>query len=462
MKRKTAIQFILPLLVCALLTACGGGRTTTPTQPPESAATSTPSADEHFEQGLAYYDEGRYEEAIAEFLEVVRLDPDNVNAHYNLGLAYQKTGDLNSAMDKYLQVIRLDPSHTAARNNLAVIYEDQGQIDKAIAEYQEVIRIDPEDEVAHYNLALLYDTLGQIDQAVAEYQETIRINPDNADAHYNLGITYYDQGQPDRAIAEWQEAARIQPDDSMTHNNLGRAYFDQGRLEEAEAELTEALRLDPTNEKAHFNLALVYTERGQEQEAIAEFEAFLQYADPDDPARPVVEQHLASLEGEAGEMEYWNDEGDYGLLYPSGLLYDESGSWVVFSTSEAAVDAAFESAYGEAISSAPVVTFDGKPLDALIEDFGLEETAEPADFVQVITDWMGAEILNLEEGTLNDYPAAVADVTGSFDEVPFLGYVLFVSTGDQGVIAVGMATPEQWDTFEPIAWDMATSLRFGP
>jgi hypothetical protein len=46
--------------------------------------------------------ECEFDGAIAEYREVVRLDPDNSHTHYHLGLALEANGDWDGAIAEYL------------------------------------------------------------------------------------------------------------------------------------------------------------------------------------------------------------------------------------------------------------------------------------------------------------------------------------------------------------------------
>jgi len=137
-------------------------------------------ADEHIKRGIEYVEQGRLDEAIAEFEEAIKINPDDAKAHYNLGLTY----------------------------------DNQGRLDEAIAEYKEAIRLNPDDANAHLNLGVAYADQGQLEEAIAEYQEAIRIHPDYANAHFNLGLAYREQGRTEEAIAEFETYLQLRPDAS--------------------------------------------------------------------------------------------------------------------------------------------------------------------------------------------------------------------------------------------------------
>lgn len=79
------------------------------------ALESTPdSFDLRFNLGTAYRHLGRYEDALGQYQEAVRLVPENIDARYGLGLTYMHTGDLLAATEECLALQELAPEQAAA------------------------------------------------------------------------------------------------------------------------------------------------------------------------------------------------------------------------------------------------------------------------------------------------------------------------------------------------------------
>ena len=85
-----------------------------PTDTPAPAApTPAPSAaspaQEHFEKGLEYGNQDKWDEAIAEFQEAIRLDPEFGRAYWGLGYSYLAKGELGKAIEALEKYLQLEP-----------------------------------------------------------------------------------------------------------------------------------------------------------------------------------------------------------------------------------------------------------------------------------------------------------------------------------------------------------------
>lgn len=52
------------------------------------------------------------------FKPIRPIDPDHLNAHYNLGVAYSKKGLFHKAINEYREVLRLNPDDIQAQEGI--------------------------------------------------------------------------------------------------------------------------------------------------------------------------------------------------------------------------------------------------------------------------------------------------------------------------------------------------------
>jgi tetratricopeptide (TPR) repeat protein len=224
----------------------------------------------YYSRGLAYYDKGDDDRAIAEYIEAIRLDPKFAQAYSSRGLAYDHKGDLGHADPDYNEAIRLDPKYAQAYFNRGNAYYQKGDDDRAIADYNEAIRLTPKYAYAYNNRGTAYDHKGDADRAIADYNEAIRRDPKFAQAYSNRGLAYYQKGDFDRAIANYGEAIRLDPKYAYAYNNRGNVYYQKHDENRAIAEYSEAIRLDPKYAQAYFNRGVANLYAGRLPKALAD------------------------------------------------------------------------------------------------------------------------------------------------------------------------------------------------
>lgn len=94
-------------------------------------------------------EQGRYEEAIAEFDEAIRLDPTLAPAYSNRGGAYSNLGQYQRAIEDYDEAIRLDPQHAPAYSDRGDAYTKLGRHEQSIEDFDEAILLDPQLAIAY-------------------------------------------------------------------------------------------------------------------------------------------------------------------------------------------------------------------------------------------------------------------------------------------------------------------------
>jgi Zn-dependent protease with chaperone function len=86
-----------------------------------SRSALSPPSDVHYEMGWQYYTEGMIDEAIVEFREAARANPQSGRVHYALGILYTEKGAIEEAIGELERALELSPDNAAAREKLSQI-----------------------------------------------------------------------------------------------------------------------------------------------------------------------------------------------------------------------------------------------------------------------------------------------------------------------------------------------------
>jgi len=208
-----------------------------------TCAVTEPNGEAHNDLGRALAEQGRNDEAIAEFREALETLPRYVEAHVNLGTALAAQGRNEEAEAEWRQALAIEPDLVEQHGLLAASLLERGRIDEAIAEFREAARLQPDDAALRSNLATALARAGRLDEAIGEYREAVRIEPGLVPPRVFLGRALALGGRTDEAIAAFAEAARLEPSNPEILLDLARACADAGRFDEAIAHAERARSL---------------------------------------------------------------------------------------------------------------------------------------------------------------------------------------------------------------------------
>lgn len=112
------------------------------------------AAEFYIRRGNAWYNKKDYDEAIGDYDQVIKTNPNDALALYNRGFAWVAKKEYEKAIADYNKVIEIDPSYVSAYVIKASVLKVMGEYEKAITNYNKAIEIDPNFANAYYNRGL--------------------------------------------------------------------------------------------------------------------------------------------------------------------------------------------------------------------------------------------------------------------------------------------------------------------
>jgi hypothetical protein len=138
---------------------------------------------------------------IGQLDRILARDPDAIDARFERAGLLREQGHFEEAKRDYLDLIRRRPTDFTALNDFGTLVLKAGYKDAACSLFSEAVRHHPDNPMGRVNLAGLLFLMGEQDQARQHLDAALQVDPDNVHAHRILANLLAEAG--DRAGARW-------------------------------------------------------------------------------------------------------------------------------------------------------------------------------------------------------------------------------------------------------------------
>ncbi|MGH7774485.1 MAG: tetratricopeptide repeat protein [Candidatus Binatia bacterium] len=180
-----------------------------------------------FDQGLALFNRGLYDQAITRFHRATEIDPNFGRAYLYLGRSHVSLKRWRQALPPLRTAYRLSPEDTKREAFdflidalFAVALDDFkiGNWSSSVGHFREVLELQPtsgrgRSEMAKALIAQGGDSMsrGNVSQAISAYSEAVKLSPNSFDAIFGLAKAFFRNGEFHKARQAAQDAIRVAP-----------------------------------------------------------------------------------------------------------------------------------------------------------------------------------------------------------------------------------------------------------
>jgi len=251
-------------------------------------------------------------DAVAEADEVLKIDPDNVDAHRLLARIYVRTlGDLSAgdvqkenlakAIEQFQAILKIQPDDSYSALWLARLYRFENKHEEAEKVLRELVKRDPDSGPALEQLSQLlidegrsqeavdlltqaagdtaspeiYDLLGDAysqsknyEKSEEAYRKAVEEDPDDPGHLHGLAQALMAQNKSAEALEQYKRLTQIEPSTAENFLRMAQLYRDLGKFDEAESSLLHAKQIAPGSLEVLYNEALLYEEQGRFDDAV--------------------------------------------------------------------------------------------------------------------------------------------------------------------------------------------------
>jgi len=267
-----------------------------------------------YERGWSESEKFKYDDAIRDYTEAIRLRYPGTDAFWGRGWAYQCKGEWDKALKDYARVLRTDRSVGNVYFNRGQIFLEQKKWKRARNDFSEAIRCDPNNATAFLKRATAHLELNDLDGALASADSAISLEPAWTEAYAlrakihrrrneleparvdDQVASHLPQNQPapsgnaddiignarialmsrryDEALDLCNKALQMNLTSGLAQSAFtirGSAYAGLGDLDRALWNYEQALKIYPQQTGALFGRGNIYAQRNERQKAIADY-----------------------------------------------------------------------------------------------------------------------------------------------------------------------------------------------
>tara|TARA_B100000686_G_C16787498_1_gene976229 strand:+ start:617 stop:2497 length:1881 start_codon:yes stop_codon:yes gene_type:complete len=131
------------------------------------------------------YDLKKYDEAILQSKNCLKINPQSVDTFLLLGNLYNKLNKTRESENFFKEILKINSKNSSAYYSLGNLFKKQKDYENAINNYKLAIKFNKNYFAAYNNLGTLYQEIGEFDLAISNFKSVIKINPKFSGAYQN-------------------------------------------------------------------------------------------------------------------------------------------------------------------------------------------------------------------------------------------------------------------------------------
>lgn len=217
--KDTQVHLDMGVLDFTLTPNTGGGMSK------EDAAKAKAKADAMnaaFKEGVDLVTQGKDDEAIAKFQEVIASVPSCAECYSNIGTIQVRQKKFDDAEASYKKAIELKPDFADPYAGLATVYNAQKKADQALEASKKAAELSSGAAAAGgaagggsapavFNQGVILWNAGKIPEAQTQFEQALKLDPNLAEAHYWLGMALVNAGKSSDAKTHFEEYLKLAP-----------------------------------------------------------------------------------------------------------------------------------------------------------------------------------------------------------------------------------------------------------
>lgn len=208
------------------------------------------------DRGIILLNEGKYEESIKIFDELIEKNPSFICTYNNLGCALIGLGRYEEAIGYFEIILKRNHLDAVAWANKGNALSELSRYDEAIRCCDEALRIRNRYTLALNLKGIALAKQGHIEESFACLDAIFKKNPklpSNAPVWNDKGEICFEFKKYKNAVDCYERSIELDPSNPIVWNNKGKTHYIMNQFREANECYNNAIQLDPLYEDAWFN-----------------------------------------------------------------------------------------------------------------------------------------------------------------------------------------------------------------
>ncbi|MGD1808313.1 tetratricopeptide repeat-containing sulfotransferase family protein [Dapis sp. BLCC M126] len=217
----------------------------------------------YYELGEKFLEQEKWEEAVTNYRQAIKLNPNFSWSYYKLGQALTQLQNWEQAIITYQKAIKLNPNFPWSYHHLGNALLQQEKWEEAVNAYQSFLQLNSDNYWTYHKLGEALFKLGEFDQAILSYHKAIQLKPEIKGTHQKLADILFQTGKLEAAETAYRQAIKLNPEVVWYRQCLGDVLLRQKRLEEAIATYLEVAQINPNLTWMHLKLGDAFAQLSQ-------------------------------------------------------------------------------------------------------------------------------------------------------------------------------------------------------
>jgi len=185
-------------------------------------------------------------------LSLIVVAPNSARTHQMMAHELARQGNTAEAIANYREALKLEPNLPGLHFELAEMLNSSSIPDapqQAELEYKAALAANPFDEKSECRLGELAASQGDAKASYEHYERALKLQPSDPEANIDLAKALMAMNQPEKALPLLENAVKIDPTSAVAHFRLSTIYRQMGRAEDAKREIAEYQKYKNMKEK---------------------------------------------------------------------------------------------------------------------------------------------------------------------------------------------------------------------